>query len=292
MAMGGRWRVPIGCGLAVLALVAIVVVAVGTLTWNSIRNAERVSETTEPLTVTPDANPPKTSEADPLKVLLEVDSAELFVEPAAPGEPLTVEAHYDRRDFRMEERSDDGYHLRFLVESNRLITTIKQGLHGGQPQLRIRLPVDTPIDLTLVQRNGGSVVDLSGLQLVRAEFDIAGALSKIDADRPLVGDLESLTVVGRQGGVFLESVDLMAPRRLDVDFRLGQASIDLRGEWRRDLDASIEMDLLDSVLRLPRDVRVEGLDVGPRDPGTTELPRPTLRFHVEKGRRATMRVFD
>ena len=88
-----------------------------------------------------------------------MDSCEFYIEPGAPGEPLSLEAHYDAHDYRLEETVEEGvprsYRLRFLVDSSRLITGIKQGLRGGQPQL------------TLVQRNGGAIVDLS-LSLVDA----------------------------------------------------------------------------------------------------------------------------
>jgi hypothetical protein len=174
-----------------------------------------------------------------------------------------------------------------------LITGIKQGLFGGQPQLRIRLPIDTPIELKLVQRNGGAIVDLSGLQLSAVEFDVGGALLKVDADDRLQGDLQRFTVKGSQGGVVLESLNLMQPQRIDIDFRMGQAQFDLRGPWVSDTTVHLSMSMADAIVRLPREARVIGLGTGQLvSPSTEELRPPTLTFEVESGTRTTLRVFE
>jgi len=289
----------IGCvGLLGLLLCAVVVVAA--LTWLSIRGRDLRSpvlvQQRAPADPVPlaDATPGLRA---PLRILLELDSCELYLEPAAAGEPLRVEAHYDARDYRLEEIVDEAgpgnYRLRFLVISSRLIAGIKEGLRGGQPQLRIGLPLDTPIDLTLVQRNGGAIVDLGGLNLTSVDFDVGGALLKVDADERLQGELERFRVYGRQGGLVVESLDLMEPRQVEVDFSMGQALLDFRGTWVADGRVDLATSLTDLVVRLPRGARVTGLE-GNRvvPPSDAETPGPTLTFAVTTGRRTTVRVFD
>ncbi len=294
-----KWWVT-GC-LILLGIVALLVATVAGMIWLSVRSAEPLSSTVvhqppEPgVALLRDDEP--TIAGTPLQILLELDSCEVYIEPGAPGEPLSIEAHYDAHDYRLEEIVDEKspgvYHLRFLVSSSRLITGIKQALLGGQPQLRVRLPIDTPIELRLLQRNGGAIVDLSGLHLNVAEFDIGGALLKVDADERLQGDLERLTVKGSQGAVFLESLNLMQPRRIDVDFRMGQVQLDFRGPWASDTDVHLSLSMLDAIVRLPRDARVNGLGTGHlASPSTAELRPPTLSFSVESGTRTTLRVFE
>ena len=155
------------------------------------------------------------------------------------------------------------------------------------------IPIDTPIELKLLQRNGGAIVDLSGLHLNVAEFDVGGALLKVDADSRLQGDLERLTVKGRQGGVFLESLNLMQPQRIDVDFRMGQVQLDFRGPWASDTTVDLSMSMADAIVRLPRDARVHGLGSGQlASPSSEELRLPTLTFGVESGTRTSLRVFE
>ncbi len=280
----------------------LLVATVAGLIWLSVRSAEPLSSTLvhEPpdLDVAIPRDDEPTIAGTPLQVLLELDSCEVYIEPAAPGEPLSVEAHYDANDYRVEEIVGEGspgaYRLRFLVSSSRLITGIKQALLGGQPQLRVRLPIDTPMELKLVQRNGGAIVDLSGLHLSVAEFDVGGALLKVDADERLQGDLERFTVKGSQGGVVLESLNLMQPQRIDIDFRMGQVQFDFRGPWASDTTVYLSMSLADAIVRLPREARIKGLGTGhlASPPPTEELRPPTLTCSVESGTRTTLRVFE
>ena len=294
-----KWWV-LGC-LIVLGCVVLAVATVAGLTWLSLRSADPRSSVLvherQGLDVAASRNDESVPTRTPLNVLLELDSCEVYIEPGVPGEPLSVEAYYDAHDYRLEEIVEEGvprnYRLRFLVTSSRFITGIKQGLRGGQPQLRVRLPIDTPIELTLVQRNGGAIVDLGGLHLRAADFDVGGALLKVDADDRLQGDLERLTVKGRQGGLVVESLNLMQPKRIEVDFRMGQALFDFRGPWVSDTTVDLSMSLADAIVRLPRDARVTGLDTGLITPAFSEEIRPpTLTFTVESGTRTTLRVFE
>ena len=296
-----RWWVS-GC-LIVLAFMLLAGGAIAVLVWRSVRSTDPQSTRLGDLAsnaipqVTAKAGPGalETGSAEPLRVRLELDSCEVYIEPALPGEGLGVEAHYDAGDYRIEEIVDDPgtYRLRFLVDSSRLITGIKQGLRGGQPQLRIRLPVDRPIDFSLLQRNGGAIVDLSGMTLTAAAFDIGGALLKVDADEPLRGTLERFEVKGTQGGVVLESLDLIQPRHVAVDFSMGQAQLDFRGTWRADARVDLAIGMADVVVRLPREAQVRGIGDGTLSaPGEFEIAPPTLTFSVETARRGQLRVFE
>jgi len=85
----------------------------------------------------------------------------------------------------------------------------------------------------------------------------------------------------------------MQPRRLEVDFRMGQALLDFRGPWVSDTTVDLSMSLADTIVRLPRDARVTGLDSNLITPSLDEEIRPpTLTFAVESGTRTTLRVFE
>lgn len=287
-----------GCGCVfLLPLVAGLVVAAWT--WFSIRSAEP-RETRLEHAPTAAAENRRTTDPAPggrLRVLLELDSCEVYVEPGDRSEPLSVEAHYDANDYRLEQTLEEGapdtYRVRFLLTSSRLITGIKQGLRGGQPQLRIRLPRNTRIDLALVQRNGGAVIDLEGLDVADADFDVEGALLKVGAAGPLGGHPDRFAVRGRRGGIFLENLTQVRPGRIDVDFEMGQVHLDLRGEWVGDAEVGLSLALADALVRLPRRARVEGLadriDLPSAGP---ESPEPRLIFTVDEGRRTKIRIFD
>ena len=294
-----KWWV-VGCWVVpAIGILAIAIIA--GLTWWSSRAADPRSDLLVHENSAPDTDAHRDqdpgSATNTLRVLLELDGCEVYIEPAAPGGALRVEAHYDAHDYRIEEFAEEGtpdvYRLQFLITRSRWITGLKQGFRGGQPQIRISLPVDRPLELVLVQRNGGALVDLSGLHLLTAEFDVSGTLLTVDSDERLQGDLERFTVNGRKGWLVLESLDLMEPKHVDIDFRMGQAQLDFRGTWVSDTTVDLSMSMADAIVRLPRDARITGIGADPVAPAIDEeLRPPTLEFSVDSGRRTTLRVFE
>ena len=140
----GRGCLKFGCfGCAALVLIPLVlVVALAGINWLMREPAGQVEETfshpEEPVLVDPGAArrsaeepardpvpegalgaPPRGGEGE---IVFDVAYAELQVVPGTPGEPLRVEADYDRSKFRVREsheERDDGswtYHLEFGLE--------------------------------------------------------------------------------------------------------------------------------------------------------------------------------
>ena len=93
--------------------------------------------------------------------------------------------------------------------------------------------------------------------------------------------MERLSIVGSMGGFEASSLGNASPRELEVDFSMGGMDLDLRGRWAGDSDISLRSSMGGGVLRLPRDVRIEGLATSRiGDPTETEVEPPTLRFSV------------
>ena len=94
-----KWWVS-GC-LILSGVVVLLVATVAGLTWWSVRSTEPQSSTLVHELPDLDVAVPRADEptiaGTPLQVLLELDSCEVYIEPAAPGEPLSVEAHYDMK---------------------------------------------------------------------------------------------------------------------------------------------------------------------------------------------------
>lgn len=186
---GRRWA--IGCGAALgLALLAALVLA-GRV-WYAQRASDPRADrrVTEVVAGADLAGSAGAARGEPVRILLEMDVGETFVEPAEPGEPLTVEADYDANLYRLEEpRDDPGWdrRLRFRLTGSRVVAGLKEAVYGGQPQVRVRLPRDVPLELKLVQRNGGAFVDVGGLDLRDFQVEFDGAIVKIGADEPLTG---------------------------------------------------------------------------------------------------------
>lgn len=301
---GRRWA--IGCGAALgLALLAALVLA-GRV-WYAQRASDPRADrrVTEVVAGADLAGSAGAARGEPVRILLEMDVGETFVEPAEPGEPLTVEADYDANLYRLEEpRDDPGWdrRLRFRLTGSRVVAGLKEAVYGGQPQVRVRLPRDVPLELKLVQRNGGAFVDVGGLDLRDFQVEFDGAIVKIGADEPLTGDLRRFALRGGKAGAFVDGLSRMRPREVDVDFRMGEAQLDFRGDWDRETRVDLQAHVADLVLRLPRGVPVSGLDGDAASPASP-APAPDvdaeagaratgLRFDVRRGRRVTVRTLE
>ena len=91
--------------------------------------------------------------------------------------------------------------------------------------------------------------------------------------------MERFGLKGELGGIFVDGLGNASPHRIDVEYAMGGMQLDLRGEWVNDSEISIRFGPGGGIVRVPDNVRVEGL-VKPL-PGFSppaEIPAPTLHF--------------
>jgi hypothetical protein len=223
-------------------------------------------------------------------VTLDLSGAEFEVLPGEPGEPIAVEAKFDRNTYTLEEEFQDAaddqpwqYRLTFRRSGSvSFITTLKRLISGSSPRVQISLPPDVPLELELRVEEGGSEVSLGGLWLTEAEFDFEKGGMVLDIDRPLKEPMQRLAIDASMGGCALYELGNASPRLLDIDYRMGGMDMDLRGAWVGDAEISIRGRMGGASVRLPSDVRVLGV------PGNAlyvedeeEIPGPTLSFSVD-----------
>ena len=307
---GKKWWV-LGC-LGAIGVVLLVVVSVVAFVFVSARNAHPVTdvrtygattpgdEALRPTLATGQRSAPADGTAGAPRagtVVLKMIGGETFVEPAAPGEPLSIDARYDERNYELTESFEDGepwtYEVSFRLTGSSFLTGLKEAIGGTQPRIRLRVPVGVPIDLIVLQRQGGVVVDVGGLNLGSIEFDIENALLMVSASQPLSSPANRFKVVGSKGAVLLQNMDRVSPALLDIDFSMGEAQLDLRGRWLQDAEIGLTTGMSDVILRLPRDATIEGLETAGRAISpNVEIALPTLRFEVSRGRRGKIEIFE
>jgi hypothetical protein len=297
---GGRQWLKYGCGgcLAVLLLGAVatgIVLAVVFIGGQPGTVEERVLTPEVPATSAVEAAPvepapgeaarPPAGTAGPGRVILDVQQAEFFVEPGPTGEPLQVEARYDRESCELRETLDpDGepgwvYHLQFSCEQRSFLQSMRSLLGGKKERVRVLLPPDQPLALEVRGSQGGSILELGGLWLTSLEVDFAMGGLILGVEDPLREPLDSMVLHGEMGGLVATGLGNASPRRLVVDYRMGGMELDLRGRWLTDSDIDIDLRMGGGSVTLPRGVLIEGVPSGISTPTAgPEIKPPTLRF--------------
>ena len=218
-------------------------------------------------------------------VRLNLNRTEFEIEALPPGEALRVEATYDKRSYELTESLEHGvdgewtYDLRFSSSGSNLMAGLRQIFGGTAPKVRVFLPSDIPLSLELVLAQGGGRLDLGGMWLTEVDLHLEQGGFQVDVDEPLRYPVERFSMRGSMGGMQVSRLGNASPRKLDVEFDMGGLELDLRGLWLNDSDIDIQSSMGGVVLRLPRDVTIEGLDFGGfKAPQEAEIPPPTLRF--------------
>jgi len=294
---GGRSCLKTGCLVLVgcLGLGVMIVALVAGLAWMKASSSKPESQVlTRPVPEQP--IPPSALAADlpqegilPKggRVVLNLSEAEFQIEPGPPGEPIRVEASYDRASGELEEIFEPGdagswtYSLRFKRDLG-FLAKMFEGMAGKTPKVRVLIPPDVPIDLDIDLSEGEGLVRLGGLWLTSADLTFSMGGVEMSIDEPLKEPIESLSIKASMGGGSFRSLGNASPRRLDVDISMGGMDLDLTGRWLRDAEIQIRQSMGGAGVTLPDGVIIEGIDhprTG-RQASSKEIPLPVLRFTV------------
>jgi hypothetical protein len=279
-----------GC-LGVLGVLIVVAATMSGIALNMVRSEQIEDRELSPQLPT---TPPSAERRDPPAALpgagavrLDLSHAAFYIEPGKPGQPLRVEARYDKAMYELEEvleSADDGswsYRVVFRRTGSSLLATLKELFGGTGARVRVLLPPDVPLNLELRLREGETQAELGGLWLTDLDLDASQGGYQVDFSDPLKEPVERISLRGSMGGFMISELGNASPRALSVDMSMGGMQLDLRGEWVRDAEIDISSRMGGSVVRLPRGVLIEGLDRG----GVSIAPEqevkpPTLSFSV------------
>ena len=221
------------------------------------------------------------------RVVLSLFHAEFEVLPADPGDPLRVEASYDENAYELVERFDDNgetgwvYEVTFRRTGGQLMTRLKQMFSGSQPRVVVYLPRDVKIDLDLETQQGALVTNLGGLWLGSAEVRLEQGGFQLSFDEPLREPMDRLAIDFSMGGGQKAMIGNASPAVLDLEISMGGAEIDLRGQWAQDSAIALDTRISGALVRLPREVLIEGIDrEGLTVEKDAEVRLPKLTFDI------------
>jgi hypothetical protein len=135
---------------------------------------------------------------------------------------------------------------------------------------------------------------LAGLALTTVNVELDRGVLGLKVSEPLPFPVERLRLKGRMGTMNLSSLGNASPKELHIQHGIGAALVDLSGMWLRDANVDFLVTFGNGELRLPHDVRIEGLDGSALrlvEPDDEEIRQPTLRLstHFDMG---DIRVID
>jgi hypothetical protein len=282
-----------GC-LGVILLAVLIVIGVTGLAALQARDEKLTQRELVPAIPAPDSTATESVAIETGKrggrVILSLFHAEFEILPATPGEPLRVEASYDENSYELVERFDDNaesgwvYKVTFRRTGGQLMTGLKQMFSGSRPRVAVYLPRDVKIDLDLETQQGGLEANLGGLWLGTAEIRLDQGGIQLGFDEPLREPMDRLAIDFSMGGGEMTMLGNASPAVLDLELSMGGAEIDLRGNWIQDATIRLDTRMGRALVRLPRDVLIEGIDregLNVEETGETRPPRLTFEISAD-----------
>lgn len=237
--------------------------------------------------------------SDTLRLTLDMQEGSFDVRPGPPGGDVRVDGRYATAYYELtQDESEFSGERRVVVRFRSKQSLLVRALAGLMStsartnRLTVTIPEGWPVDLRLRFGQGASDVDLGGLTLTNLTADLSMGDHEIEFSRPLAAELPSARLDGQMGGIRFLDLGNVRAEELKVSTSMGDAQIDLGGEWSR--SAVSEVDIRHSMgdlrLRIPRDIRLSpdsstkvtmaesrGLDT--RDE-TDDPDAPTVELHL------------
>jgi hypothetical protein len=274
-----------GC-FGVLAIGAIAVAGFMILAWAQVAGEELASAELQQVPV---AAGSAVEAGQTYRVLLDIKDADLVISAAPEGSEFRVEATFDPRYFDLEQnpKEDDGqgpmWHVWFrrVRGSGSAMTFAHRLLGATQPEIRVHLPRGVQIALNLNTAAGKTEAELSGLDIQKVYGEISGGVLNVGIQEQ-THPMESFEIDSRQARIVVRGLGNASPQRVEFDIKMGYADIDLHGAWIRDAEVELESMLAGGLVRVPKNVKVVGLD-GEVSTVSAEVPLPTLTMSAGSG---------
>ncbi len=200
-------------------------------------------------------------------MIVDVYQAKLFLEAAAAGEPLHVEAEYEARAYELTDARGDsdgnGWTYRVSMRAKRRgwVRVAASAFNTRPiPEIRVRLPRGTPLRLDGRILEGEADLELAHLTITEAQFEARSGAMLVGVAEPLPLPLERFEIQLRFGGLQVRSLGNASPRSFRFEQSFGGAAIDLAGAWANDADVELVCSRSGVVFRLPANARAQGFD--------------------------------
>ncbi len=245
----------IGCASCLLLLAGLAA-GCGILAW---RYSQQLPNLKPYRTERPLVTMPVTG--TPVRVVLDVGSTSFRIAPAAPGQPLAVEADFDQKRFVLEEIWSGNPELArtYTLRYSRRGFLPRIVNRGNESELRLLLPRDVPLTIVGDVGVGESELELGGLNLVDVDIDFGIGDHALSFSEPLAAPMRELVLNGGIGELTVSGLGHASPEQVEIGHSLGELDVDLSGRWQRDTQVEINGGIGECHIHVPQEV---GLDLG------------------------------
>lgn len=199
-------------------------------------------------------------EGEYVRVRLHIEESEMEIVPGPADKGIQVVADYDEANYDLiqEYGMDKDGHPTYQLELRprihwlrRLLATGEGDLEDGENYIRVRLPVDTPMELSLQLSKGEGEIDLTDIALVNltGKLDMGSFNLEVDTQNPI--DMGALSLSCKMGEFQLHGLARLAPQDMRIDASMGELRVDLGGPLLRDTNLVVKMQMGELRLRLP-----------------------------------------
>jgi hypothetical protein len=195
------------------------------------------------------------------RIELEVNMASLEVVAGEPGEPLRLEADYDSASFELGEdfvESAEGawsYNLSFESKLGWFRSIFKKD--PGRNHLRLVVPKGVPVEIVGAMSVGESDLDLGGMWVPEISLAYGPGSHRVRFEEPLAYPAESVRLIASVGELRVVSLGNASPSSVSIVHSVGEARVDLTGEWVRDTKVSVTQSVGDLRIVVPDTVNLE-----------------------------------
>ncbi len=172
------------------------------------------------------------------------------------SDSFEVVAEYDRNRFRLveelEENADGTWEYSVTFEPK----VRMMGFRKVDNEIEIRVPKGLPMNLVADINMGESEVELGGLSLVSVDLDLRMGQHTVSFSEPTAFSMESFELEGAMGQVDVRDLGNASPAEVDTSHRMGQMTLDLRGDWTNDGAVKARCRMGECTIMSPEDVNV------------------------------------
>ena len=189
------------------------------------------------------------------RVRVQYGAGKLLLSPASSPLLYSMQLRYDE---------DSGEPIHFFDTATKRLTVgldkqtmrLARSMRGNRGELQLALTKDVPLDLTLDLGAVDAEVDLTGLKLSGVRLASGATEMRVRVDSANTAVMDMLEVDVGAASLRVDGVANLNAGRLRANVGVGELTLNFSGDWRRDIEGTIDLALGHVVLRVPSDVGV------------------------------------